>query len=243
MGTLLAVFLVYYKTIWELIVELFRLIGDVFTGKFKWKEMSFIRRMLIMLIISCLPLLLLMIPVGGGNKLMDVFTGITEKNNLIIVGCCFLFTAFVLLMGTYVSKRKQLRDQANAKDAVVIGIGQLLAASFSGISRSGTTISSGLISGVSKEYMVKYSFILGIPAILAANVLEISDAISSGGSIDILPTLVGVVTAAIFGVLAIKALQWIVRKNHLNIFGYYCLALGCVVVILGVLESTGIRLV
>jgi len=68
MGTLIAVFVVYYKTIWGLIVEFFSTIKDIFTGKFKWSEMNENRRMLFMFVISCVPLLFLLIPVGGDRR-------------------------------------------------------------------------------------------------------------------------------------------------------------------------------
>ena len=72
LGTLIAVFIVYYKTIWALVIEFFKLIKDIFTGKFKFKEITGTRKMLIMFVFSCIPLLFLLIPVGGGQKLMDV---------------------------------------------------------------------------------------------------------------------------------------------------------------------------
>ena len=114
---------------------------------------------------------------------------------------------------------------------------QAFAAGFPGISRSGSTISTGMICGVSKEYMVRYSFILGIPAILAANVMEIKDAVALGEQIDILPVIIGVVTAAVVGFAAIKALEWLVKIDKFKIFGYYCLVLGVVVIIAGIVEK------
>ncbi|MCI6137297.1 MAG: undecaprenyl-diphosphate phosphatase, partial [Oscillospiraceae bacterium] len=78
MGTLIAVFVVYYKTIWGLIVEFFSTIKDIFTGKFKWSEMNENRRMLFMFVISCVPLLFLLIPVGGDRRIMDVLGGLAD---------------------------------------------------------------------------------------------------------------------------------------------------------------------
>ena len=215
MGTLIAVFVVYYKTIWGLIVEFFSTIKDIFTGKFKWSEMNENRRMLFMFVISCVPLLFLLIPVGGDRRIMDVLGGLADDNDILVEGVCFLFTAALLL----------------------VGVAQAFAAGFPGISRSGSTISTGMICGVSKEYMVRYSFILGIPAILAANVMEIKDAVALGEQIDILPVIIGVVTAAVVGFAAIKALEWLVKIDKFKIFGYYCLVLGVVVIIAGIVEK------
>ena len=115
--------------------------------------------------------------------------------------------------------------------ALAIGIAQAFAAGFPGISRSGSTISTGMIFGVSKETMVEYSFILGIPAILVANIVELKDAIDVGAQLDIIPTIVGIIVAAASGVACIKLLQWILKKDMWKYFGFYCLTL-CVVVLI-----------
>ena len=239
MGTLLAVFFVYYKTIWGLIVEAFRLIKDIFTGKFKWKEMNENRRMLFMFVISCLPLLLLLIPVGNDMKLMDVLGSLADDDDIFVEGVCFLITATLLLVGSWRAKNVEEKPQIGTKSALAVGFAQAVAAGFPGISRSGSTISTGMLCGVSKEYMVRYSFILGIPAILAANVMEIKDAVELGGQIDILPVIIGVVTAAIVGFAAIKALEWLVKIDKFKVFGYYCLVLGVLVIGAGVAEKLG----
>ena len=239
MGTLLAVFFVYYKTIWGLIVEAFRLIKDIFTGKFKWKEMNENRRMLFMFVISCLPLLLLLIPVGNDMKLMDVLGSLADDDDIFVEGVCFLLTATLLLVGSRRAKNVDARPQIGTKSALAVGFAQAVAAGFPGISRSGSTISTGMLCGVSKEYMVRYSFILGIPAILAANVMEIKDAVELGGQVDILPVIIGVATAAIVGFAAIKALEWLVTIDKFKVFGYYCLVLGVLVIGAGVAEKLG----
>jgi undecaprenyl-diphosphatase len=155
----------------------------------------------------------------------------------LVEGVCFLFTAALLLVGSWRAKKVKARPQIGAKSALAVGVAQAFAAGFPGISRSGSTISTGMICGVSKEYMVRYSFILGIPAILAANVMEIKDAVALGEQIDILPVIIGVVTAAVVGFAAIKALEWLVKIDKFKIFGYYCLVLGVVVIIAGIVEK------
>ena len=204
MGTLIAVFVVYYKTIWGLIVEFFSTIKDIFTGD---------------------------------RRIMDVLGGLADDNDILVEGVCFLFTAALLLVGSWRAKKVKARPQIGAKSALAVGVAQAFAAGFPGISRSGSTISTGMICGVSKEYMVRYSFILGIPAILAANVMEIKDAVALGEQIDILPVIIGVVTAAVVGFAAIKALEWLVKIDKFKIFGYYCLVLGVVVIIAGIVEK------
>lgn len=101
LGTLIAVFVVYYRLVWELFVAFFDLLKDIFTGKFKFKELTGTKQMLVMFVFSCLPLLILLIPVGGGNSLMDVVGGLSEDADILVEGVCFLFTGCLLLFGSW----------------------------------------------------------------------------------------------------------------------------------------------
>ena len=222
MGTLLAVFLVYYKTIWKLVLAVFSMLKDIFTGKFKWKQMDATQHMLVMFVLSCVPLLLLRLPIGGGRSLMDA------------VG------SLLLLFGTWRYRHRKTHSQVEGRDAVAVGLAQMLAASLPGVSRSGSTIATGMMCGVNRDYMVQYSFILGIPAILAANLMEFKDAIASPEPIEWTYVIIGVAVAAAVGVAAIKALEWLVKKDKFQFFGYYCLVLGTAVVIFSALEYAGV---
>ena len=235
LGTLIAVFIVFYKTIFELIIDAFGLVKDIFTGKFKFKQLRGKKKMLVMFVFSCIPLLLLLIPVGNNMKLMDVLGGLSEDDSILVEGFCFLFTGLLLLSSTYISKKKTLNREVNTLDAFAVGLAQVLAAGFPGISRSGSTISTGMICGVSKENMVEYSFILGIPAIIVANAVELKDAVEPGAQLELLPTIIGVLVAAVVGVACIKLLQLILKKDMWKYFGFYCLIIGVFTIICSIL--------
>ena len=235
LGTLIAVFIVFHKTIFELVIEAIALIKDIFIGKFKFKELKGKKKMLVMFVFSCLPLLLLLIPVGNDMKLMDVLGGLSEDDSILVEGICFIGTGILLLASTYISKTRKLNREVNTTDSLAIGLAQAFAAGFPGISRSGSTISTGMICGVSKEYMVEYSFILGIPAIIVANIVEFKDAVESGAQLEVLPTIVGILVAAVVGVACIKLLQWILKKDMWKYFGYYCLIIGVFTIICSVI--------
>ncbi len=235
LGTLMAVFIVFHKTIFELIIDALSLIKDIFTGKFKYKALEGKKKMLVMFVFSCFPLLLLLIPVGNDMKLMDILSGFSEDNDILVEGICFIFTGILLLTSTYISNKKKLIRNVNTADSFAIGFAQVLAAGFPGISRSGSTISTGMICGVSKENMVEYSFILGIPAILVANIVELKDAVDMNAELEFLPTIIGVVVAAVVGVGCIKLLQWILKKDMWKYFGIYCLIIGVATIICSIL--------
>lgn len=237
-GTLVAIFIVFYKPIYELFVEFFACIKDIFSRKFSFnlKDMSATRRMLMMFIVSCIPLLLLLIPVGNGKNLMDVVGVFGSDNSIKAEGICFMFTGFLLLLGTYVSESTQRFKKISPFSAVLIGIAQFFAACFPGISRSGSTVSAALCCRMSKKNAVRYSFILSIPAVLASGLVEFKDAMEGTEIIPVSSLLVGVIASAVVGVFAIKLLQILIKKNWFKYFGYYCLALGFIVTIIGAVE-------
>ena len=209
LGTLVAVCIAFRDTIWALLKEFFRLVRDIFTGKFKWKTMNPERRMLIMLFIS----LVLLVPF---YLIKDVFENVT----LPILGCCFLFTSVELFFASRIRSTKKTAGDITVKDAVVIGLFQC-AALFPGVSRSGSTISGGLFSGLEKETAVKYSFVLGIPAILGGCLVELKDALEGSITVNWTATAIGFVTAAVVGVAAIKLVKWLIKSDNFIVFSIY----------------------
>lgn len=255
LGTLIAVLAVYYKLVIRLIRAFCSLVVDVFKGKFKWSEMDHDRRLLMMLIIGLIPLFLLFLPVPGtGMNIKDYSELWASDSTLWVEGFAFLLTSCMLFLGIRASKRAKVhtlksrsgrtkevrgRTKLHTADAVCIGLTQCAAAVFPGLSRSGSTLSTGLMRGVNQQTALDYSFVLGIPSILAASVLTIKDAVSAPIDIGVGAMIAGVVTAAVVGFLAIKLLKWIVTTNKLEIFAYYTLVLGIVTLIVSVIEAFG----
>jgi undecaprenyl-diphosphatase len=235
LGTLVAVLIVYHKLIWDMVKEAFLSVRDICKGQFSFKEMNQTRRMLVMILLSTILLGFMIIPLGE-NSLKDYIEMLNTCESLIPLGIAFLVTGFVLILSFRITaKQKSPRQNATVKDALIIGGAQCVA-TISGISRSGSTMATGLLCGLSREYMVKYSFIMSIPAILAAAASDASEVISGEVilSVDVLPLIVGVLSAMIFGVLSIKMIEWLIRKDRYNLFGYYCFALGVTVLVLGI---------
>ncbi len=237
-GTLLAVLLMFYKPIYELFEEFIKCISDIFKGKFtfNFKKMSATRRMLFMFVISCIPLLLLLIPTGKDTNLMDSVNIFSTDDSVLAEGICFMITGFLLVLGTIINSNYKKKKNITPFSALVIGIAQFFAACFPGISRSGSTISAGLCCGISKKNMIRYSFILSIPAILASGIMEFKDAMDADIVIPVLPLIVGVVTSAVVGVFAIKLLQILLKRDLFKYFGYYCLVLGFITTIISAIE-------
>lgn len=252
LGTLVAVVFVYRKLIWRLLKEFGSLCVDVVHGKFKWSEMNHDRRLIFMLIIGLLPLFLLFAPIPGtGMQLKDLSDQLGSDSSMLAEGLALLATSALLFLGIRADRlthKKTIQDRQGRRvqnpgrkklhtvDAIVIGFTQCVAAVFPGLSRSGSTLSVGLLRGINQQTALDYSFVLGIPAIAAAAVVSLKDLGSDGAAIGAAPLIAGVITAAIVGFLAIKLLKWIVTTNKLTVFAYYTLIAGTLVTVLGIIE-------
>ncbi len=228
LGTLFAVFIAFYKTIWELIKEAFSMLGDIFTLKFTFKNPNLNRKMIFMLIAATVPLLILI-------PFKSYYDHIVQQGSLVILGACFLFTSAVLFLADRKDHGKKAIKEMKYGNALFIGMFQALAI-FPGVSRSGSTISSSLIAGFSKEFAVKFSFILGIPAILGGSLVEIKDALEVGSHLEILPMTVGFIAAALSGFLSIKAIAWLVKTDKYKVFAIYTLIVGLATLALGIIK-------
>ena len=166
----------------------------------------------------------------------DFITSFAEDSDIIVEGLCFLFTAVMLFMAAKCVKGRKTARDMTVKEALIIGVFQGLAI-LPGVSRSGSTISSGLMLGFSKDFMVTYSFILSIPAILGACVLDIPEIIAAGMVYSWPVIIAGLVSSAIVGFLAIRLIRYLVINDKFIVFSYYTFILGIVVLLIGLAEK------
>lgn len=227
-GTLVAVFIAFFPTIWQLVLEVFSILRDLFTGRFSLKTDRPYRRMIYLLFVSLLPLLLVL-PIKG------FYDSVSRDQDIIIEGICFMITGALLYCSDKVVKGRRTVMQMNYRNAFTIGVAQAIAP-LPGISRSGSTIATGLILGLDRKLAVDFSFIMGIPAVLGANLLELGDVAKNGLDIPLDVLLVGVLVSALVGLAAIKMVRWIVKKDKFMPFAIYTFCLGVLVVIAGIVE-------
>lgn len=249
-GTLVSVCAFYHKLIFRLIKAVFGMIKDIFTGKFSFKNMDVDRNLVCMLIVGLLPLFLLFVPIGGGMKvkdLADIFTG--DPRFFIITGVSLLLTAALLLAGILMNKNREKKikegkaepkERYNVVDALVVGCVQAVAAILPGLSRSGSTLAAGQSRGISKQKALDYTFILAVPSILAAAVLEFADAVSQEGGLDIAfgPVIVGMITSAVVGYLSIALFKWLLKTDKTYVFVIYAALMGVIITVVSIIELT-----
>ncbi len=229
-GTILAVVVAFRKTLWALIKEFCVMIKDIFTGKFSFKGAQPKRRMIFLLVVATLPMCVFYFA-------RDFFGQFSTDEDIVVEGICFLITSVLLFMACAKKDGKKTAANMRYRDAVAIGVMQGVAA-LPGVSRSGSTISTGVLCGLNREFAVSFSFIMGLPVILAASLVEAKDAVGAGTmSIDPVVILVGVVVSAVVGYLAIALVRWFMKSNHFKLFAYYTLILGLFTVVIGVIEK------
>ncbi len=229
LGTLAAVCVVFWRQIAALIKEFGAMIKDIATANFSFKNMAPERRLIFMFIISTAVLIPFYIFKG-------FFESFAEDSSILAEGICFLYTAAILMMADLSEKGRKRMQDLRTPDAVRIGFFQAIAL-LPGVSRSGSTISAGIFSGLKREEAVSYSFILGIPAILGGGLTELIDGVKQETKPGVLPCIIGVIVAALVGFGAIKLVQWLIKGDKFKYFAFYTAALGIIVIIISIIEA------
>lgn len=219
--------LVHVATVCSTLVVLWKEIDWILKGLFKF-EMNAETKYFLNIVVS-------MIPIG----IVGVFfKDAVEKvfgSGLLIVGCMLLLTS-ALLIFSYFAKPRQ-REHISMKDAFIIGLAQACAV-MPGLSRSGSTIATGLLLGNKKESLAQFSFLMVIPPILGEALLDVLKMVKGDdafGDISALPLVVGFVAAFVSGCVACKWMINIVKKGKLVWFGVYCAIAGAATIVCSLL--------
>lgn len=214
---------VHVATVLSTFVILWSEIDWIFRGLFKFK-LNDETKYFLNIVVS-------MIPIGIVGVFFKDYVEEVFGSGLLIVGCMLLLTAALLTFSYYAKPR--IKQTITWKDALVIGLAQA-AAVMPGLSRSGSTIATGLLLGNKKEMMAQFSFLMVIPPILGEALLDTMKALKGAnpfGDISTLALAVGFIAAFVSGCLACKWMINIVKKGKLIYFGIYCAIVGVVTII------------
>lgn len=214
---------VHIATVLSTLVILWKEIDWIFRGLFKWK-MNDETKYVINILVS-------MIPIGIVGVFFKDYVEEIFGSGLLIVGCMLLLTA-VLLAFSYYAKPRQ-KEKISLRDAFIIGLAQACAV-MPGLSRSGSTIATGLILGNKKETLAQFSFLMVIPPILGEALLSgmeiVKNASAANAEISMGALIIGFLAAFISGCVACKWMINIVKKGKLIWFGVYCAIAGVITI-------------
>lgn len=226
LGTLVAVFVAYWRDICDMVAELIHGVGDLVHGTTP-RQVPPARRLILLIIVGTLPLFILL-PI---HKQVQALS-----NNMVFIGAALVVTGFLLFACDLVRKGKKTERTATIADVLVVGLGQAIA-TMPGISRSGMTITTGCFMGFERKFAVRFSFLLSIPAVLGANILSLKDALDTGIIWAEVPMyVVGVITAAVVGYACIWLLRLVAEKGRFGAFAYYCWAVGLLTLLLNAIK-------
>lgn len=224
LGTLVAVVSFFWRDILSMIKALVSSILDLFRGKFlEGVKEDVYKRLVWLLVVGTIPAGVM--GIAFKNEFEALFTSI------LAVGVFLLITGVLLWMSEHYKQGNKEVKEVSFKNALAIGIFQGFAIA-PGISRSGSTIAAGLFSGLNRELAARYSFLLSIPAILGAALVQVKDITALDMTLTAL--IAGFIAAVVFGYLAIKLLLKIIKEWSLNIFAYYCWVVGIASIIVAV---------
>ncbi|MBU3948579.1 MAG: undecaprenyl-diphosphate phosphatase [Proteobacteria bacterium] len=224
LGTLAAVVIFFRSDISAIIVSVFRYCKKVFnTRSFTIAKDDFELKLALLIVAGSVPTAIIGL----------MFKKIADQlfSSVLIAGSMLILTGLILQFTRFVKKTPKDSKLFSFKDAIIIGISQGLAI-MPGLSRSGTTISTGLFLGLNHETAAKYSFLLSIPAIVGACLLSIGD-ITGSNIIPLKTVSAGIIASCLSGYFALKFLLYIVKKGRLHYFSPYCFAVGIFCIIIG----------
>ncbi len=237
LGTLISIFVYYWKDIVALLRELVRLISLLFgsgeeketaprggkgpgDGRKRGGRLAGLTpdgRMILMILVATLPLFVVL-PIK--DKVESLY------GNTLFIGCALIVTGCILFFSDRMARGRKTARNATMLDALLVGVGQAVAV-VPGLSRSGTSISMGMLRGFQRTFAVRFSFLMSIPAVLGANIISISEAVGEGIDTSLLPVYIaGTLVAAVSGYFAIRLVNLLADKGKFGRFAYYCWGVG-----------------
>ncbi len=216
-ATVLSTIVILHKDIWQILKGLF---------KFQWnEETQFVAKILL----SLIPVMIV------GFFLKDYVESLFSSG-LLIVGIALLVTACLLAFSYYATPK--LKPEISYRDSFIIGLAQGVAAIFPGLSRSGSTIATGIILGNDKEKVAKFSFLMVLIPILGEAFLDLmkGDFSAEGTTIPTASLIAGFLAAFIFGCIACKWMINLVKKGKLIYFAYYCAIVGAIAIVYSIVK-------
>ena len=230
-ATLLAVCIYYFRDVVEMVTEFFRAVAALFSRKRQGGEIPEARRMVLLVIVGTLPLFAVLL-------IKDYVEALGASPAF--VSCALLVTGCILFLSDRMAGGRKTARNATLKDVLLVGVAQGLA-TVPGLSRSGCTISAGMTMGFDRKFAVRYSFLMSLPAVLGATILEVKDVLEMEGGLasGLLPKyLVGMAVAGVVGYFSIRLVNLLAAKGKFGAFAYYCWVAGVLALILSLLGWT-----
>ena len=228
LGTLIAVVVYYWEEVRGMVAEFIQMCRELMGQRSSrpTKEAFEMRRLILLIIVGTLPLFLVL-PI---KSRVEALYGST-----VFIGLALLATGALLFFSDRMGRGHKTLRSVTLTDVLLIGCAQAVAV-VPGLSRSGSTISAGLLRGMDRKAAVRFSFLLSLPAVVGANLLSLKDAFQGGVDLSLMPAyIVGVCVAAMSGYAAIGVINRLSERGKFGMFAWYCWGAGTIALILSAL--------
>ena len=223
-GAILAVVILYWKQIWPFTTNKQKAVKQKGILSYVNKDIMILW---FKILVACIPAAII------GILFDDVFTALFYNPVCIAIALIVFGIAFIIVenfnKGKRAKSKKEKSSDITYKDAIIIGIFQLIAAIFPGTSRSGATIIGGLMIGLSRANAAEFTFYLAIPTMLGASLLKLVKFGFAFTGTELVILLVGMLVSFLVSILVIKFLMNYIKKHDFKVFGYYRIILGIIV--------------
>ena len=222
LGAILAVVVLYFKNIWPL---------KMHNSKHGGSKIVWDKNILILwakILVACIPAAIV------GLLFDDILNEYLYNSYVVATMLILVGIAFIVIENKKKNMKPRVDDinKLTYKDALIIGLFQLIAAIFPGTSRSGATIIGALLIGISRTVAAEYTFFLAIPVMFGASLLKILKFGLSFTGMELAVLLIGMIVAFLVSIFVIKFLMSYIKKHDFKVFGWYRIALGIIVIIL-----------
>ena len=224
LGAILALLIVFWNKIWPFGASKHPLGKGVLAYVKKDKFILWLKIMT-----ACLPVIIFEL------LLDDLFTFVNEDNEMLIIGISLIVVGLIFIGVEFLIRDKkpdiESVRQITFRIALIVGLAQLIAAIFPGVSRSGSTIIAMLLLGVSRSAATEFTFEVAIPVMFGASLMEIIKFEGSIGFLDVLTLLTGCISAFVVSLFMIRFILNYIKKNTFTIFGIYRIIMGIIVLV------------
>ncbi len=225
-ATLISICAAYWQDIADMVKEVIGFFKDINHPKPEEGDPKPARRLVFMIAIATLPLLVVLPVKDYIDKL---------NNSTYFIGAALIITGAILYLSDRMQNGRKTEKNMTVIDAVKIGAAQAIA-TVPGISRSGATITAGMATGLNRNFAVKFSFLMSLPAVLGATLVKLYDAINDGVDVSNFPAyLLGMAIAGITGFFAIRIIKKLTQKGKFGLFCWYCFFAGILTIVLTII--------
>lgn len=232
-GIAIGIVVAMFKTFKTLSVQ-FATIGiDIAKKQFSLKRLKPSRQFLLMTLISFVPMLLWLIPIGENGFLFNVLRSSGYNKSLLDDGIFLALTGGMVFFASRQMSRSRNDNEVSVLNAVIVGILSIVLVPVSGLSLVGGIFSILIIMGVQKSLAFKYSMVISAPVLIVMGIIEICVSSVSAGVIQI---ILGIIFSVVSAFICVRLLKWVINKGYLMYISYYNLCLGLIIIIVGIVQ-------